>query len=42
MNVKKRLKRKLITMQNRYGILAGKLLWISWKKTEKGVSENGK
>jgi hypothetical protein len=42
MNMKKKLKRKLINMQNRYGKLAGKTMWILWKKTENIGSTNGK
>ena len=42
MNMKKKLKRKLINMQNRYGKLAGKTMWISWKNTQTRGSTNGK
>jgi hypothetical protein len=41
MNEKKRIKRKLITMQNLYGKEKGKLAWVAWKGTQKNDKKNG-
>lgn len=40
MNEKKRLKRKLIILQNQYGKDRGKVAWKAWKETQ-GKKTNG-
>lgn len=41
MSEKKKLKRKLITMQNQYGKETGKVVWKNWKLNIKKEEKNG-